>query len=234
MIERSDIDTRFKDSYHALMLGYASGTLDQAQTLITALHIALSKKAQRLLRDYECLGASFLEKECEPVSLCKSALDNVLAQIEEKTSSTKPTPNDTRTRRTVCDTMCVEEIIKYAIGECQNLDTSSMRWKRAYPGFQILELDLSCKNSSAKFMKVDPAKKTPKHSHTGLEITLILDGSYSDETGHYSKGDLIVTDEHCEHAPKSCPDNGCVCMIVSSSPIRLSGISKLLNPFIRF
>lgn len=234
MTKRSDTNIPLQDSYHTLMLGYASGTLDQAQTLITALHIALSKKAQRLLRDYECLGASFLEKECEPVSLCKSALDNVLAKIEDKATPADPATNEDRERRTMCDSMCVEEIIKYAIGECQKLDTSSMRWKRAYPGFQVLELDLKCKNSSAKFMKVDPAKKTPKHSHKGLEITLILEGSYSDETGNYSKGDLIVTDDYCEHAPKSCPDKGCICMIVSSSPIRLSGISKLLNPFIRF
>lgn len=222
--------THLEDSYHALILGYASGTLDQAQTLITALHIALSKRAQRLLREYECLGASFLEKDCTPIALCDSALDNVLARID---SSEASTCHKAEQHRTICGNMSVDDLIAYAMNECKRVQCTQSGWRNLHPGFHSLDLDLACKSSTAKFLRVDPAKKTPMHSHGGIEITLILEGSYSDSNGHYERGDMIVTDENCEHAPKSCPDKGCLCMVVSSTPIRLSGIAKLLNPFIK-
>ena len=56
----------------------------------------------------------------------------------------------------------------------------------------------------------------------------------SDETGEYNVGDLIVEDETTIHAPVSCPRQGCVCLAVTTAPIRLTGwMGRLINPFLR-
>lgn len=228
---------RLSDSYHSLMLGYACGTLDQAQTLITALHIALSKNAQNLLREYECVGANFLEKDCNPVDLCSSALDNVLARIEAGENIQKKPPQPTTESgdapHRLNARMCAEQLIAYALNECDKEHPVCKRWKRVYPGFQSIDLNLCCKKSTARFMKVAPAKKTPRYNRGGIEITLILDGAYSDSSGSYTKGDLIVSDEYHKQPHQSCPKNGCVYMVVSDAPIRLSGIAKLFSPFLK-
>lgn len=228
---------RLHDAYHALMLGYACGTLDQAQTLITAMHIAMSKNAQRILRDYESVGANFLERDCNPVDLCTSALDNVLERIEKAETQAKArteqddSPN---TEHTLNARMCAEQLIAYALNECDKEHTICKSWKKVYPGFQSIDLNLCCKKSTARLIKAAPAKKPPRYNRNGIEITLILDGAYSDSTGIHTKGDLIVSEEYQKHSHKSCAENGCVYMVVSDAPIRLSGIAKLFSPFLKF
>lgn len=227
------------DAYHALMLGYASGILDEAQNLIVSAHIALSPAARKIVRHYECLGASFLEKDCTPASLCEAALENVLRQLDEAEHDDIQKPKaSAEDNNTSCHTpdfpysACLSELLDYALGHCTSC---TPRWKKIYPGFQCLNLSLDCRASHARFMKVAPAGKSPRHTHRGMEITLVLEGSFKDESGHYARGDLVIADENHSHSPQACSKEGCVCLVVSSAPIRLSSpLARWLNPFIRF
>lgn len=226
-----ELRRKIDDGYHALLLGYASGTLDEAQNLIVAAHLALSPSARAIVKEYECLGASFLEHDCEPESLCDEALANVLAQLELSPSRNKAEKTGSCPQECFSNPkLCAIDLIHYVMGKST---PKNKNWKKVYPGFKSYELALDCKASKARIMHIDPSRKSPFHTHGGLEITLVLQGSYIDETGQYKRGDLVVTDESFHHAPISCPDQGCICMIVSATPIRLSGIAKLLNPFIR-
>lgn len=69
----------------------------------------------------------------------------------------------------------------------------------------------------------------PTHTHKGFELTLLLDGSFEDESGHYHKGDFIWLDSSHAHSPKTI--DGCLCYTVQNAPLHFTqGISKLFNP----
>lgn len=220
----SQNDSHINDLYHALLLDYAAGRLDEAKNLIVAAHVSMSRTARLYLDQYETLGGYMLEQECSPVSLCESALDNILEKIETFESDDSPPP---------AITLPDDLDIPIPLRECLGTHCRKIRWKFMYPGFRTFKLDLECKNSYTRFLKVAPAKRTPHHTHGGMEITLILDGAYEDEFGRYQRGDLIIKDEHHTHAPQSCARNGCVCMIVSDTPVKFTGLSKFLNFFVR-
>ena len=40
-------------------------------------------------------------------------------------------------------------------------------------------------------------------THTGFELTLLLDGEFSDEDGHYVPGDFMMLDGRHNHTPKT-------------------------------
>lgn len=81
----------------------------------------------------------------------------------------------------------------------------------------------------ASLLQIAPGGEIPEHTHTGFEITLVLDGDFSDEDGEYVPGDFIMLDGAHNHTPKT--KDGCLCFTVVSSALYFNkGISKLLNP----
>jgi len=85
------------------------------------------------------------------------------------------------------------------------------------------------KGLRASLLHIDAGGEIPNHTHTGFEITLLLEGQFEDESGVYSKGDFIWLDGSISHSPKS--KEGCICFTLVNSALHFNkGLSKLLNP----
>jgi putative transcriptional regulator len=85
----------------------------------------------------------------------------------------------------------------------------------------------------SSLLHIGAGGEIPEHTHTGFEVTLLLDGEFSDEAGDYVAGDFIWQDQHHEHTPVT--KNGCLCFTVVSSALHFNkGMSKLLNPIGQF
>lgn len=78
-------------------------------------------------------------------------------------------------------------------------------------------------------LHIEPGGGVPEHTHKGFELTLLLEGSFSDEKGEYVKGDFIMLDGSYKHHPVS--KEGCLCFTVANDSLHFTqGINKLLNP----
>ncbi|TYK66209.1 ChrR family anti-sigma-E factor [Colwellia echini] len=78
-------------------------------------------------------------------------------------------------------------------------------------------------------LHIAPGGGVPEHTHKGFELTLLLEGTFSDEDGEYIKGDFIMLDSSHQHHPIS--KNGCLCYTVANGALHFTqGINKLLNP----
>lgn len=78
-------------------------------------------------------------------------------------------------------------------------------------------------------LHIEPGGGVPEHTHKGFELTLLLDGSFEDESGTYEKGDFIMLDGSHQHHPVS--KDGCLCYTVANDALHFTqGINKLLNP----
>ncbi|MFP4312993.1 MAG: ChrR family anti-sigma-E factor [Alphaproteobacteria bacterium] len=214
------------DSYSALIFAYASGCLNEAESLIVSSHVALSSRARNLLRSCEQMGGAILVEECQPVSMNEGALDSVLGRLGNVSDDSEEQKG---LSLTIPEMEFLPDILQTTL--CQKVQQP--RWKRIYSGFSSMEIVLDCTQSKARLMKIDPAVKTPHHSHSSQEITLVLDGAFEDEQGRYHVGDLVIREENSLHAPVACAQMGCVCMVVSSGPVKMTGWARLFNPFLR-
>ncbi len=78
-------------------------------------------------------------------------------------------------------------------------------------------------------LHIQPGGGVPEHTHKGFELTVLLEGSFHDESGEYFKGDFIMLDSSHQHHPIST--NGCLCYTVANDALHFTqGINKLLNP----
>ena len=66
-------------------------------------------------------------------------------------------------------------------------------------------------------LRYAPGAGAPRHRHAGLETILVLDGSQSDENGHYDTGSLVLNPEGSIHSVRS--DEGCVVLIEWTRPV---------------
>lgn len=91
-------------------------------------------------------------------------------------------------------------------------------------------LALEDNNFKASLLNIEPGGSVPAHTHKGFEMTLLLQGSFSDELGEYHVGDFICLDSSDTHSPVT--EEGCVCLTVSSDALHFTqGLSQLANPF---
>jgi putative transcriptional regulator len=76
--------------------------------------------------------------------------------------------------------------------------------------------------------------RVPNHQHRGDEISVVLEGGFSDELGSYGPGDYIFRTEDDVHSPQADAHEDCLMLSVVSAPVKLTGaLGWLINPFIK-
>jgi putative transcriptional regulator len=229
MVMNHEIQELLQNSYHALLLAYAAGALDEAQHLIVSSHIAISPTGRRFVHTCEAVGGTLIEKHCEPVPMKNCSLGKVLDKISSACSEKSMTEKCASGKCNFPDKLNMPEPLARTV----SAQPKPPQWRRITSGIQAIELELACKNSHSRFVKLEPGRSTPHHRHDGPEITLVLNGAFADESGQYRRGDLVVVDEQFRHTQQACNRDGCIALVVSTTPIRLTGIAALFNPFIR-
>lgn len=216
-----------RENYEALLLSYAAGALNQAQNFAVTVHLALSPEAREFVRRCETIGAALMECECEPVAMHEHALHNVLAQIENKRREEQ--------RRRAAVMLPPEVRIPLDLLDRISCRPCQPQWRNAsYSGLQVCELPMDCRASAVHFIKSRPAAMVPHHVQRDVEITLVLDGAFVDETGMYRRGDMMVMDSETEHETQACRDKGLVAMVVTDSEVKFpAGLAALIQSFLR-
>ena len=87
---------------------------------------------------------------------------------------------------------------------------------------------------TVRLLSIPAGQAVPDHGHRGLELTLVLSGSFSDEGGTFQAGDLEVADETVVHVPTAGEGAPCICAAATDAPIRFRAlIPRLLQPLLR-
>jgi putative transcriptional regulator len=80
-----------------------------------------------------------------------------------------------------------------------------------------------------------PNTKLPAHGHSGIELTQVISGSFTNPHGQYHAGDMAVADCDVDHQPLIDADDECICIVASEGRTRFHGlVARLLQPFIGF
>lgn len=208
----------------ATLTAYAAGTLNEALSVAAAAHVAICKQCRNRVRVAEAIGGTLLDEAAE-AKIEPDALARALARIE--TPAAKPAVASTPPR--YADSRIPAPLARRLSG---GLD--EIRWRWIAPGVRSHEIAVTPGSGSLLLLRIAPGMKMPEHGHGGNELTMILSGSYSDETGHYGPGDVADLDEDVEHSPMVDSDDDCICLVAMEAPTRFKGlISRILQPYFR-
>lgn len=199
-----------------LLAAYAAGSLPDAFALVLATHISMCEECRAGLEAHHITGGLLLE-DTPTQSISTGLKSSVLAQLD---APFRPEP--VFERRGI-----------YPGPLNTALRAQDPVWKKLGMGVQQSLLSANSEGS-VRLLSIPAGQRVPDHGHGGLELTLVLQGSFSDETGQYGTGDLEIGDEDLEHTPIAGPEMTCICLAATDAPLRFKEfMPRLLQPLFR-
>jgi len=98
----------------------------------------------------------------------------------------------------------------------------ALKWRSLLPGIKACRITRDARGE-ASFLRCRPGMALPAHTHEGLEATLVLQGAFSDVTGHYGVGEVAVADDTVDHRPVADRSSECIVFVVLEAPVKLTG-----------
>jgi len=98
----------------------------------------------------------------------------------------------------------------------------ALEWRTILPGLEQCRIAEDARGD-ASFLRCRPGKVIPAHTHDGREAVLVLQGGFSDQSGHYAAGDIAVADDSIDHRPVADRSLDCITFVVLEAPVRLTG-----------
>jgi len=216
-----------------ILMHYAAGHLRPSEALLVACHVALNPAARRRLEAYEAIGAKMIcdcaEEDAAPVAL--DCFDKIMARIESPAPVAAAAPRAPMQR----DAAIPPSVMALLCGNCTE---RSIRWQKLQSGVEAVSLHVPagspCRHR-LRLLRLAPHQQTPAHRHGGREMTLVLQGGFSDHTGSYGAGDLVIAEGAAfVHAPRASAE-GCLCLTLTEAPLRFVQTRiRFFNFFWRF
>jgi putative transcriptional regulator len=216
----------------ATLVGYAAGSTVEGISLVIACHLAFCAACREAVAEAEAIGGGLLD-DLVPAPLDASARDGVLARLAapDALPPAGPRPAD-------FDPGVPAPLARYvARHTARTTDRSlaSLPWRRLWPG--IRQIDLLSRNrrgANLRLLRIAPGGAMPHHGHSGAELTLVLEGSYADEIGRFTRGDVAEVDEEMMHRPIVDGPEECICLIATDAPLRFGGglLGRILQRFV--
>lgn len=199
----------------ALLRAYATGRLPHVFAVVVAAHVSLCDDCRAAVEAEEMVGGALLDR-CGPAGLAPGARERLLAALDGP-----PPPPPIRASGI------------FPAPVMQALGGDPPRWRMLGGGIrqQILSADAA---GSLRLLYIPPGKAVPEHGHRGLELTLVLQGSFSDSAGRFARGDVECAHDEVDHQPVADPGAPCICLAATDAPLRFHAmLPRLLQPLFR-
>lgn len=219
----------------ATLFSYVAGSLSQGMALVVASHISICESCRERVFETEAIGGALLDTVASghvSEELNKTALEQALACLDEE----EPTlPASTSGYVEIAaNTSITRNEVPAPLSDYIGSSLDDIQWKRFSPGFFYFDV-FSERQGICRLLKVAPGKSILPHGHHGNELTLLLRGSYADEVGRFTRGDIADLDDQIEHQPLVDGNEDCICLVATDSPLRFTTLlGKVLQPMTRF
>ncbi len=211
----------------ATLLSYAAGSLIESFEILVACHLQFCERCRARVSEAEQLGAALLQEATpEPLSASRDAF---FARLSAEPLIHPTVKDEDDNQASFNRRSPLPKALQLLLGE----QADALVWRRLVPGIQQIRLATS--DGGLRLLKISPGMSMPLHSHKGSELTLIMQGSYSDELGRFQRGDVADLDTDVEHQPITDGNTPCICLVATDASLVFRGLlPKLLQPFTGF
>lgn len=193
---------------------YAAGSLGEAYALVVAAHVSMCDACRADLAAHEAAGGVVLDGFGE-AAVSDGLFDRVLGQLD----AAVPQERAPSARNGV-----------YPGPIMDALKGALPKWKSVGGGVKQCVIG-GDREGVSRLLFIPPGQAVPDHGHNGLELTLVLQGGFSDETGHFDVGDVEVANAELDHVPTADPGPPCIVVAATDAPLKFNTfLPRLLQP----
>jgi putative transcriptional regulator len=203
-----------------MLLEFSAGTLATAPSICVSAHLHFCSKCRTQLLRLDQVGAQLMS-EAKPLEMKEDAFDTLMANLH----SSKKISAKVDSKRTG---------YPFSVSKLMKNNLVSQTWKRLSASVDVARFETGQNEFEVALHKICAGGKTPKHDHHGLEYTVVLKGSFSDENAVYREGDFLVREPGDVHQPMGAQNGECICLSALSAPIKLTNpFGFLMKPWLR-
>lgn len=202
---------------------YSAGSLTMPMETLVACHLTVCKHCRNRASIADDIGGNLFDS-AEQAILSTSAAD-LLARASMMPQHSAPSANSKPSVSGVPRPLA--RLLPTSLDE--------LDWRRIAPGVKQHNLSSQHRKYGAfQLLHLDPGVVLSAHSHNDRELTYLVQGSYTDEIGHFAVGDIADLDGHQEeHQPVVDSKEPCIALIATHSPVNYSGVlGKIMQPFV--
>jgi len=178
------------------------------------VHLESCRDCRARRHSLQAVGAARLE-EAEPQLLAPEALARTLASIDAGAPPVPPPAPAT------VSGPALPEGVQWpaSLRGC-----TISRWHWMGPAMRYARIALPQETSGTLWaLQIGPGRSLAPHTHTRLELTQVLCGSFDDGRSVFGPGDFDATDDHVHHQPVVHPGQTCVCLAYVEGNLRFEG-----------
>ena len=206
------------------LVALAAGRLESGPALVIDAHVEGCAHCRERVRHYETLGGALLET-LEPALLAPEALARTLAAIDNV-----PAPGIAPVRPPT-----PKPPLPPGIAWPRSLrDCSVMRWRWLGPGMRWSRVTLPHDPAANVFLlRIGAGKCLPRHTHSDVELTQVLCGSFDDGRATFAQGDFDAADGTIRHQPVVHSGAECICLASVRGKVLFDGaIARLFGSMV--
>jgi len=203
------------------LIEFSSGVGSSARNIAISAHLDFCPDCKRQVIESESVAAVIFEKQ-SPVAVA----DHGFAQLMDRiTSQPATSPAAKRTAPSRFPPV-VEKLIAHG--------TESLPWRKPMKNLRVSQLLTDEQGLILGLHHMKAGCRVPQHTHRGHEISLVIEGGFSDQMGSYGPGDFIHLSTEHHHSPQADADGDCWLLSVVEAPVKLTGpLGWILNPFLK-
>ena len=207
-----------------LLVPLAAGRLGAGQSVVVSAHLEGCAECRARLHTLQGVGGALVE-EAEPVALQPEAWARTLASIDA------PAPGPAVAPRQPAPHPAFPAGVPWprSLKDCR---VSAWRWMG--PGMRYSRIVVPQEpQSSLYLLHIGEGRSLPTHTHSGVELTQVLCGTFDDGRAVFGPGDFDSADPAVHHQPVVERGGVCVCLAYVEAPMRFDGrIASLIGGWI--
>ena len=218
-----------------LLTEYSSGSLANAVGVIVCAHLQTCPHCRKRVEQLNKLGAAILNQSVAE-AVQPESFDQLMTRIrsENTQNSLAEKPSSSQALHPVYAKDPLLKNVPKVIAKLLPRD-GKLKWERVSGALKTARLKIGQSQYEVAFQRISSGGKVVEHDHRGLEVTMVLCGSFSDEDGVYNQGDFLVRNPGEVHRPTATQNQDCLCISVVEAPVKVTGLfGKLVNPFLSF
>lgn len=208
-----------------LLMSYAAGTTPEAVSLVCATHVTLCATCRQHLFDLEDIGAALFD-ELSDTSGDEALLEAVMQRLDEPVPAAEQAMPSLPADMPTLPRPVLDQLARGG---------GAARWRNFTPGLRYIDLPIGLHGHPSRLVQADPGEIIRRHTHTGMEYSVVLSGAYVDAQQHYVRGDVAVWEQTHRHQVAIDGGEACVSLLVTEGPlIPLTLAGRLASVFKKF
>ncbi len=197
------------DTLDGLMARYVAGTLPYPAHVLVQSHLELQPTNRGFVRGLEAMAGMVLDEMAvdQPVADRDRRLDAIFASAAPAPALAEP---------------ATSSIMPRALRDFVGFDVADVPWRTKLPGFREYDIG-DIDGCHVSMFWIRPGRPIPSHTHEGSELSLVLDGAFTDTNGRYGRGDISIANESIDHRPVAEKERPCIGFAVTDAPLRFTG-----------